>query len=71
MREQNLTLKCCQPLKLLTYFERRFRCFNVGNLESVGQTAAKSLAVKVGGLKKKSAALAIKAEVRGSVQGDY
>ena len=34
---------------------KRFRCLNAKNLESVGQRAAKLLAVKVGGLKKKSA----------------
>ena len=36
-------------------FFKRFRCLNAENLESVGQRAAKLLAVKVGGLKKKSA----------------
>ena len=36
-------------------FFKRFRCLNVKNLGSVGQRAAKLLAVKVGGLKKKSA----------------
>ena len=30
---------------------KRFRCLNAENLESVGQRAAKLLAVKVGGLK--------------------
>ena len=34
---------------------KRFRSFVAQNLESVGQRAAKLLAVKVGGLKKKSA----------------
>ena len=33
-----------------------FRSFNAKNLESVGQRAAKLLAIKVGGFKKKSAA---------------
>ena len=36
-------------------FFNRFRCFNAQNLGSVGQRAAKLLAVKVGVLKKKSA----------------
>ena len=38
-----------------------FRSFNAENLGSVGQRAAKLLAVKVGVLKKKSAASAIPA----------
>ena len=38
-----------------------FRSFNANNLGSVGQRAAKLLAVKVGVLKKKSAASAIPA----------
>ena len=38
-----------------------FRSFNAENLGSVGQRAAKLLAVKVGVLKKKSAASAITA----------
>ena len=36
-------------------FFKRLRCLNAENLGSVGQRAAKLLAVKVGGLKKKSA----------------
>ena len=36
-------------------FFKKFRCLNAENLGSVGQRAAKLLAVKVGGLKKKSA----------------
>ena len=39
----------------LMYFFKRFRSFNAENLRSVGQRAAKLLAVKVGGLKKKLA----------------
>ena len=39
----------------LLYFSKGFRSFNAKNLESVGQRAAKLLAIKVGGLKKKSA----------------
>ena len=38
--------------------------FHTSNIRSVGQKAAKLLAVKVGLLKKKSTALAIPAEVR-------
>ena len=34
---------------------KKFRCFNAENLGSVGQRAAKLLAVNIGGLKKKSA----------------
>ena len=37
--------------------KKKFRCLNAENLGSVGQRAAKLLAVKVGGLNKKSAAL--------------
>ena len=36
-------------------FFKKFRCLNAENLWSVGQRAAKLLAVNVGGLKKKSA----------------
>ena len=36
----------------LVCFLKRFRSFNAKNLGSVGQRAAKLLAVKVGGLKK-------------------
>ena len=45
------------------YFFKRFRSFNVENLGSVDQRAAKLLAVKVGVLKKKSAASAIPPKV--------
>ena len=38
-----------------THFEKGFRSFIAENVGSVGQRAAKLLAVKVGGLKKKSA----------------
>ena len=40
-----------------------FRSFHKINIGSVGQRAAKLLAVKLGDIKKKSAALAITAEV--------
>ena len=50
LTEQNLPLKCCPPLEMLIYFEKRiFHTFNIG---SVDQKSAKLLAVKVGGLKK-------------------
>ena len=39
----------------LVYFLKRFRTLNAENLGSVSQRAAKLLAVKIGGLKKKSA----------------
>ena len=42
-------------------FFKKLRYYNAENLGSVGQRAAKLLAVKVGVLKKKSAALAIPA----------
>ena len=35
LREQNPPLKYCQPLELLTYFEKRFRSFNTSNMGSV------------------------------------
>ena len=41
LRGQNPPLKYCQPLERLTYFERGFRSFNTGNMESAGQRAAK------------------------------
>ena len=51
------------------YFFKRFRSFNAENLGFVDQWAAKLLAAKVGVLKKKSAALAIPAEVCASPFG--
>ena len=54
-RGQNLPLKCCQPLELLIHFKEGFRSFHTSNLGSVSQRAAKLLAVKVEGLKEKSA----------------
>ena len=44
-------------------FFKRFRSFNAENLGSVDQRAAKLLAIKVGVLKKKSAASAIPPEL--------
>ena len=43
--------------RFLMHFFKRFIPFDTKNLGSVGQRAAKLLAVKVGGLKKKSAPL--------------
>ena len=45
----------------MTYFEKGFRSFHTGSMESIGQRATKLPALKVGGLKKKSAASAIPA----------
>ena len=53
----------------MLHFKKGFRSFNTENLGSVGQRALKLLAVKVGVLKKKSATLAIPAEVCGSAFG--
>ena len=52
LRGQNLPLKCCQHLKMLIYFEERFRSFHTINIKSVGQRATKLSAFEVGGLKK-------------------
>ena len=54
--------KYYQPLQLLIHFGKGFRSFHAGNVGSVGQRAAKLLAVKIGVLKKKSATLAITAK---------
>ena len=47
----------------MLYSEKGFRSFNTENLGSVSQRASKLLAVKVGVLKKKSAASAIPPEL--------
>ena len=52
LREQNLSLKCCNSLEILIYFGKGFRSFHTVNMGSVGQRAVKLLAVKVGGQKK-------------------
>ena len=52
LREQKLPLKCCQHLKMLTYFGKGFRPFHTSNIGSVGQRITKLLAVKVRGFKK-------------------
>ena len=41
LRVQNLSLKCCQPLGILTYFEKGFRSFLIGIIGSINQWAAK------------------------------
>ena len=51
----------------MTNFDKRFRSFTAENFKSVGQRAAKLLAVKVGALKKKSTALAITAKACASI----
>ena len=53
----------------MTCFKKRFRTFSAENFGSVGQRAAKLLAVKVGVLKKKSAASAIPPELYASAFG--
>ena len=53
----------------MTHFDKRFRSFNSRNFKSVGQRAAKLLAVKVRVLKKKSAASAIPADLCASAFG--
>ena len=50
-----ITLKMLLDFWFLVCFFKRFRCLNAENLGSVGQRVAKLLAVKFGGLKKKSA----------------
>ena len=55
LRGQNICLKCYQPLEIMLYFGKEFKSFHTGNKGSVGQRAANLQAVKVGGLKKKSA----------------
>ena len=49
-------LKILLALKFVLCFKKGFRSFNTDNVGSVGQRASKLPAVKVGGLKKKSAA---------------
>ena len=50
-----LTLKMLPASWYSKYLFKRFRSFNIVKMGSVGQRASKLLAVKVGGLKKKSA----------------
>ena len=69
LREKNLSLKYCHPLEVLIYFGKGFRYFQTSDMESVGQRAAKLLAIKVGGLKKKFAASAITVKVHVSAFG--
>ena len=53
----------------MTYLEKGFRSFHTGSKESIGQRATKLPALKVGGLKKKSADSAIAAKASASVIG--
>ena len=62
MTGQNLPVKCCQHLEI-QYTRKRIDLLMLKNFGSVGQKAAKVLAVKVGVLKKKSAASAIPLKV--------
>ena len=52
---EKLFLKIQLASWFFVYFFKRFRSFNTINIESVGQRAAKLLAFKVGGVKKKPA----------------
>ena len=47
LREKNLSLKCCQSLELLIYFEREFRSFPTDNKGSINQRAAKLPSVQL------------------------
>ena len=67
LREQNIFLKCCQPFELLIHLWKGLSSFHICNKGSLGQGAAKLLGIKDGGFKRKSAALAITAEVCASV----
>ena len=51
------------------YFGKEFASFHTSKIELLGQRAARLLGVKVGALKKKSAALAIPAKVCASAFG--
>ena len=57
-----MTLKMLPASQYLRHLFNGFRSFSIVNMGSVGQRASKLLAVKVGGLKKKSATLALTAE---------
>ena len=52
LRDQNLPLKCFQPLNMLIYFKEEFRSFQNFNIMSIGERTGKLLAVRDGGLKK-------------------
>ena len=53
----------------MQYFRKGFRNFHAGNIGSVSQRTSKLLVVKVGVLKRKSAASAIPPELCASVFG--
>ena len=46
-RGQNMSLKCCQDLKLLMYIEKRSRSFHTLYVGSAGQRTAKLLSVNI------------------------
>ena len=66
---QNPPLKCCQHLEIQYTVRKKSRSLNAKNFGNVGQRAAKLLAVKVGVLKKKSAASAIPPKMCASAFG--
>ena len=63
------TLRILSAFSTFDALLKRFRSFNTKNFGSVDQRAAKLLAVKVGVLKKKSAASAIPSEMCASAFG--
>ena len=46
LKGHNLSLKCCQPLELLTCLKRGLSSFHTVKIEFVGQRAASLLSVK-------------------------
>ena len=46
-RGQKMSLKCYQPLEILTYVEKGVRSFHTGNLGAVGQRATKLPSTKL------------------------
>ena len=69
MTGQKPPLKYCQQLENQCPERKKCRSFNAKNFKAENQRAAKLLAVKVGVLKKKSAASAIPPELCASVIG--
>ena len=47
MKEQNISLKCCQSLELFEYCWKVFRSLHRGNIGSLAHRPAKLLAIKV------------------------
>ena len=62
LKEQNQSLIYCQPLELLIYLGKGIKYFYTSNIGAIGQKAAKLVAVKVRGYKKKSDSSAIAAK---------